>query len=86
MIWVFLFNVAIMVHVKSRNSENDFSIKWVRIAFSEFNFRGEIVYRPGGRGGTQVQRGGRTRVTYLAEEGVFFKYFFKYFFVPWYEV
>ena len=26
----------------------------------------------GGGGGTQVQRGGRTFVTYFAEEGVFF--------------
>ena len=27
----------------------------------------------GGGGGTQVQRGGRTLVTYFAEEGVFFE-------------
>ena len=30
---------------------------------------------PGGGGGTHVQRGGRTRVTYFAEEWVFFKTF-----------
>ena len=57
-----------------------------------------VNYRPdnppgGGGGGTQVQRGGRTRVTYFTEEGVFLRpphvrdlVKEGYFFVPGHEV